>query len=114
MISPETVGITLTFKEPITFHLRLISIDEENQLRQKMFGLSEKEKTEKSYQNNVDLLADLSTKLPDGMFGDAVPKCPTDCAVREYFADKTVLKERLADYAVSAYFAKITPTIDFL
>ena len=113
-MNSETIGVTVTFREPVTFHLRMIGVAEENKLRQKMFGLTEKEQAEKAYQNNVDLLADLSEKLPDGMYPDGTPKCPHPEAIREYFKEKTVLKERLAEYAVRGYFIRLQPSVDFL
>lgn len=122
----ETIGVTVTYKEPITFHLRMIGIDDENKLRQKMFGLTEEEKAEKSYQNNVDLLATLSELLPSGLFPNK-PKVISDDdttvyaedfdtpseAVREFFAGRTVLKERLAEYAVRGYFVRLQPDVNF-
>lgn len=114
MITPETIGVTVTYKEPITFHLRLIGIAEESQLRQKMFGSTNEEKAEKSYQNNVDMLADLSVKLPEGMFHEGVTTMmPVNEAVRDYFAKRTVLKERLAEYAVRGYFVRLQPDVSF-
>ncbi len=113
-MTTETIGVTVTYKEPITFHLRMISVTEENQLRQKMFGITEAEKAEKSYQNNVAMLADLSVKLPDGMYDEAVPKCPVDQAVKSYFAEQSILKERIAEYAVRGYFIKLQPDVSFL
>lgn len=128
---PETIGVTVAFKTPITFHLRMIGIEEESQIRQKMFGLGEKEKAEKAYQNNVDLLADLSEQMPDGLF----PNKPIDNqqsdeqakdaltfiedfskaseAIAHFFADKSVIKERVAEYAIRGYFLKLQPDISF-
>ena len=117
MITPETIGVTVTYKKPVTFHLRMITIPEESALRQKMFGLTDEEKAEKSYQNNVDILADLSVKSPDGI--DEKIKASgkvTDFAkevVQAYFAERTVLKERLAEYAVRGYFYKLQPEVFF-
>lgn len=127
MTTTEKVGVTVTFKEPITFHLRMISIDEENKLRQKMFGLTEEEKAEKAYQNNVDMLADLSEKIPAGMFpnkpntiAEDAPKThyfedftKPEVAVQSFFAERTVLKERIAEYAVRGYFVRIAPDVNF-
>ena len=67
-MTSETIGVTVKYKEPVTFHLRMIGINEEEKLRQKMFGLTEREKAEKSYQNNVDIPADISVKIPDWSF----------------------------------------------
>jgi len=126
----ETIGVTVTFKEPLTFHLRMIGINEEEKLRQKMFGLSEDEKAEKSYQNSIDLLASLSEEMPKGLF----PNKPKDMnvleqakdektyiedfsnpadAVRHFFQEKSVIKERVAEYAVRGYFIKLQPDVNF-
>lgn len=107
----ETIGVTVTYKEPLTFHLRMIGIDAENKLRQQMFGLSEAEKAEKQYQINVDMLAHLTESDEqvlnvEGHFNSAE-------AVRSYFADKTVVKERIAEYAVRGYFVKLQPDVSF-
>lgn len=134
-MTPETIGVTVTYKEPITFHLRMIGIEEENQLRQKMFGLEESEKAQKAYQNNVDLLADLSEAMPtarrlvtttEKRDGDKTEREYSEVkevdlgeggaavAVREFFAERSVLNERIVEYAVRAYFMKLTPSVDFL
>lgn len=122
-MTAETIGVTVTYKEPITFHLRMISIVEENALRQKMFGLTEDEKAEKSYQNNVDMLADLTAEHPDVLEEDAkgnkrsmpfeFQNSPSG-AVKAFFAEKSILKERIAEYAVRGYFLKLVPDISFL
>lgn len=123
MTTTETIGVTVTYKEPITFHLRMISIVEENALRQKMFGLTEAEKAEKSYQNNVDMLADLSAEHPDVLEEDAegnkrsmpfeLQNSPSG-AVKAFFVEKSILKERIAEYAVRGYFLQLQPSVDFL
>ena len=135
-MTPETIGVIVTFKEPITFHLRIISLAEETALRQKMFGATEDEKAEKAYQNNVDMLADLSAAMPtarrlvtttEQRAGDKAEReysemqevnlteaktFPSE-VVRDFFSDKTVLKERLAEYAVRGYFVKLMPDVSF-
>jgi hypothetical protein len=125
-MNSETIGVTVTYREPVTFHLRMIGIAEEEKLRQKMFGLTEEEKAEKSYQNNVDMLADLSTQMPKGMFPNK-PENVSDAddtiyaedfnipilAVKAFFAEKTVIKERIAEYAVRGYFIKLQPDVNF-
>jgi hypothetical protein len=117
-MTPETIGVTVTYNSPITFHLRMIGIAEETELRQNMFGLTEKEKAEKSYQNNVDLLADLSVSHPDVLIdGKLQPfefQDSENNAVRSYFAERTIIKERVAEYAVRGYFVKLQPDVSFL
>lgn len=132
----ETIGVTVTFREPVTFHLRMIGISEETALRQKMFGLTDAEKAEKAYQNNVDLLADLSEAMPtarrlvkttEKREGDKEEREYEEIkevdlvenafdekrAVRDYFSQRTVVKERIAEYAVRGYFLQLQPDVNF-
>jgi hypothetical protein len=117
-MQPETIGVTVTYKSPITFHLRMIGLTEENALRQKMFGLTEEQKAEKSYQNNVDMLADLSVKHPtiikDGKDEPYEFQNSESEAVKAFFAERTVLNERIADFAVRGYFVRLQPDVSFL
>lgn len=136
-MTTETIGVTVTYKEPITFHLRMVGITEENTLRQRVFGLTEAQHAEKSYQNNVDMLADLSEEMPTARRlvttmemrgGDKVEKEYSEIkevplseaetlpagVVRDYFKERTVIKERLAAYAVNGYFVKLSPDVSFL
>ncbi len=111
----ETIEVSVTYGKKLTFFLRMIGITEENALRQRAFGLSDEEKAEKEYQTNVDILAELSTKLPDGMFEDGViPKGPTDAVIRTFFSDRNVVKERIAFYGVRGYFVRLQPEESFL
>lgn len=65
--------VTLTYAglnvKPITFFLRPCLSQEEIELRQKHFALSDKEREEAQHLLNVELLARLSTRTPEGMPG---------------------------------------------
>ncbi|HEX8248967.1 MAG TPA: hypothetical protein VF599_12390 [Pyrinomonadaceae bacterium] len=126
-MTSETIKVSVTYGNTITFFLRMIGIAEESQLRQKMFGLTEAEKAEKQYQLNVDMLADLSVQMPDGMFPNK-PKelgpgtqptyienfsTPAE-AVRAFFEEQSVTKERTAYFAVNAYLVRLQPEESFL
>ncbi|MBS1797460.1 MAG: hypothetical protein JSS81_26795 [Acidobacteria bacterium] len=113
MFSDE-IEVSVTYGTRITFFLRMIGIAEENAIRQKTFGKTEAEKEEFEYQKNVDVLAELATKLPEGMFKDAVPRCSTEEAVRGFFKEKTALNERIAYFAVRGYFLRLLPSESFL
>ena|SRR5437868_5200799 len=123
MISEDIVEVSVTYKDRITFFLRMIGIAEEQRLRQKTFGLTDAEKAEKEYGNNVQALKDLSVKIPAGMF----PKRPEDPssadlnvyeesfagptdALDHFFKDRSVRKERIAYYAVHGYFIRLAPS----
>ena len=126
----ETIGVTVTFKEPVTFHLRMIGVNEETALRQKMFGKTEAEREAESYQNNVNMLADLSENPPTGMFPNKPEKMTKSEqaasdktfiedfssakeAINHFFKEKSVIKERIAEYAVRGYFIKLAPDLSF-
>lgn len=109
----DVIEVSVTYGKKITFFLRMIGIAEENALRQKAFGLTEEEKAEKEYRNNVEILAELSEKLPDGIFDEKVPKTPANLAIKDFFAEKTVVKERIAYYAVRTYFLRLQPEESF-
>lgn len=98
----DTIGITISYKEPISFFLRAITPKEEIELRQKMFGLTEDEQADKSYENNLELLKTLAVKQPEGIED-----------FDEYFADRDGLKERIAEFAVRGYFVRLQPEISF-
>jgi hypothetical protein len=122
----ETISIGVTLGSKHVFHLRLIGITAEQELRQKTFGLSDQEISETEYERNASLLADLSEKMPEGLFPNSPKERSEDDsaiyiesftkpseAVRAFFADKSVSKERIAYFAVRAFFVKLTPDIDF-
>jgi len=113
MFDSTTVEVSITYGKKITFFLRMIGITEETAYRQKLFGIPENERDEKEYLAAVDLLAEISEKLPSGMFGDAVPKGMPDFCIREFFAEKTPVKERIAHFAVRTYFTRLLPEESF-
>jgi hypothetical protein len=123
MFSNDTVEVSVTFGSKITFFLRMISIAEETQLRQKAFGLKDEERAAKEYQLNVDILKDLADKMPTGLFPDppevrdaADESIYSDThvapfkAIEAFFAERTAVKERIAFYAVRGYFVRLQPS----
>ncbi|MBX3288460.1 MAG: hypothetical protein KF855_03850 [Acidobacteria bacterium] len=126
-MTDETLKITVTFGKPYTFFLRMISIAEENKLRQKSFGLSDDERAEKEYDINVQMLKDLSTDGPYGLFDPRPENLPANDEtayadsfttpaerITAFFAERTILKERIAFYAVRSYFVRLQPSESFL
>lgn len=114
MFDSTIVEVSVTYGKKITFFLRMIGIAQETAHRQKFFGIPENERDEKEYSAAVDLLAEISEKLPEGMFGDAVPKGLPDFCIREFFAERTPIKERIAHFAVRSYFTRLLPEESFL
>lgn len=111
----ETIRVTITLISSISFCLRMVGLSEESKIKQKFFALTDEEKEAgKEYELNVQTIAELCTELPTGMYPDgATPKTPVPLAVKDYFKDKTVAKERIAEYVVRAYLAKLMPEISF-
>jgi hypothetical protein len=125
-MTKETIAINVTLGSKHTFHLRLIGLTEETELKQKIVGLTDKQIEETEYERNVNLLSDLSEKMPEGLFPNA-PKEPIEndetvyvesfatprAAVEAFFKEKTTRTERIAYYAAHGYFVGITPAVDF-
>lgn len=127
MISPETIQVSVTYGNKITFFLRMIGLVEETQIRQRSVALTDNEKAAKEYETNVQILKELSTKVPDGLYPDRPENCdPEDGTIysdsfstaagmiEDFFSEKSVLKERLAFYAVRGYFVRLSPEESFL
>lgn len=97
------IGVTVTFDKPITLHLRMMSLNEEKEMRQSLFGLTDEEKEKSAFRNNVNFLKKIEARKPDGIDN-----------FDEYFAEVNPVNERIAEYAVRAYFLKLTPNVSFL
>ena len=124
----ETVEVSVTFGSRKTFFLKMIGLAEEQELRQKSFGVADQDKAAKEYELNVKILRDLSVRMPEGLFpprpeataeGDEAAifeedlKSPAE-AVERFFATRTPRTERIAFYAVRAYFLRLLPAESFL
>ena len=119
----ETVKIAVTFgKTHLVFCLQLLSIADENKLRQQYFGLDE----DKTYQVSVDALAKYAAEMPEGLFPNKPEVVSEDDAavyiedysspekaVKDYFRDKSAAKERLAEYTIRAYLQSLQPETNF-
>lgn len=123
----ETIEVSVTYGSTIKFFLEMVGISRERELRAKTFGLNDAEKAEKEYQNNVDILIELSKEMPTGLF-PAQPetvaledktvyaesfKKPADAIKSFFFSEKTPVKERIAFYAVNGYFTRLLPSESF-
>lgn len=82
-------------------NLELISLAEEKKLRQRFSDLPEKNKEEAEHLLNVETLLQYS-------LGESKQ------SVKEFFAEKTIGKERMADFAVRTYLLAMQPTITSL
>lgn len=123
----DIIEVSVTYGQKLSFFLRMIGIAAENELRQKTFGLTEAQAAEQEYAANVQILVDLSEKMPTGLFPNKPPQMSKDEqakspqtyiedfatpkeAIEKFFAEKSVVKERIAFYAVRGYFVRLQPT----
>lgn len=96
--------------ENVVFHLRLISIAEEKSVRDKFLTA----KDDETFGINVDVLAQFSTSPPTTEYEKNLPGESAEDAVRDYFADKGTVKQRIAQSVIGAFLMKQVPEIDFL
>jgi hypothetical protein len=110
MISEETIEVNVTYGKRYTFHLTEVGIADEQKLRQKTFGIKEAEKAEKEYPANVQLLSDLSVAKPTAVDPNDEESEPEEFDLKEFFAERTPRKERIAHFAVRGYFIRLAPS----
>ena len=114
MFEDKPIEVSVSYGDTITFFLKVIGIADERELRAKAFGKTDEESAKKEYQTNVDVLAELSVKCPDGIFADgAIPKSIPAEIVKDFFAEKSAIKERIAYFAVQGYFTRLMPSESF-
>ena len=107
MLSPETetIGVTVTLgKSRLDFHLKLINTIEEGKIRQRFIG-----DDDKSFENNVAVLSELETTPIELTTGGE----KSEISAKDYFQQKSVSKERIAEYAIRGYFVAIQPDVSF-
>lgn len=111
----ETTKVVVTIgKEKLTFHQQIINVRQEEKFRERFVALTEDEKDTKSFDLNVETLVKCQAeKLEKCTLDDKGDEVKELVDVKDYFAEKTVLKERFAEYAVRAFFASMIPSIDF-
>lgn len=110
-----TIKVTLAGKSA-TFPLRMISMAEEMQLRQRYTGLTDSSEkgsvSDQEWQINVDALKEFSLS-GDVQVDDPAEKAP-HIPVAEFFHQRTPTKERMAEYAVRGFLSKLAPDVSFL
>lgn len=114
------IGCT-TGKDEIVFHLRSISVAEENKYTARYIEIeesdSEEKKADQEYVILTDALANWSDQVPtikvDGIEAEVkVDAVPAE-VVRAYFAEKTPEKERVAQRVVLGFRNKLQPKVVF-
>lgn len=122
----ETIEVSVTYTSTFKFFLEMVGISRERELRSKVFGLSDPEKEKLEYDQNIQILAELSNEMPTGLFPPRPEtialedktiyaesfKKPAD-AIKSFFSEKSPIKERIAFYAVNSYFTRLLPSESF-
>lgn len=105
---------TVFGKNIVALTLKVLSIAEENRLRQRGFGLSENEREEKGYELAVSALTEFATE--DGeiiSFDENGKEVIERVSVAEYFKNKDAAKERIAHYAFHSWLVALQPDVSF-
>lgn len=113
MITPETIEVSVTYRSKFTFFLKMIGLAEEQQLRQKGFGITDEEKALKEYELNVQILKDLSVKKPVQVAAGEALETTNEIDLEVLFSERNPTTERIAYYAVRAYFIRLLPSESF-
>lgn len=104
----NSLKLKATFlNQSATFNLKILTISEENRIRENFFGLNEKEQEEKGYEIMVSSLTEFSTENVILADEKSIP-------AKDYFADKTTVTERIAHFVFRSWLLAQAPNIDFL
>lgn len=111
----NSIGLSAKLgNEKATFNLKVLTIAEENRIRQSFLGLNDKEQEEKSFELTAAALTEFLIGDIECSFIDADGnEKGTEVSAKDFFADKTPSRERIADYAFRAWLVSLQPTVDF-
>lgn len=119
-MTPETISLKVGYKSTkITFHLRVVSLKEENLYTQRFIDLIGKDnREEREYQIIVDALSTWAAAMPtieeDGKELPLMTDKTAMEATAEYFKERTNEKERIVNAAMVSFRNQMTPSVDFL
>lgn len=118
----EKISLGVNFaNENLIFHLRMISLNEEQELRQRYAEILPDDvgKEQKYYRVIIDALKEFSVDYPQKYERDKKvllvegAKSPA-AAIEDYFGEMTIAKERLANGLFLSYRERMQPTVIFL
>ncbi len=102
-------------KEAVIFTLAILSVAQENKLRSSAFGKTDEEMEEKSFDAAVSALTEFAVEEAEVITFDSEGKeVKETVSVKDYFAEKSPVKERIAHYAFRSWLVALQPSIDFL
>jgi hypothetical protein len=107
--------------ESLAFHLRMISMAEEQRYTQRFIDIVDSDpetKSEKEYQILVDAISNWSVEVPTkkdvaGKDEPIAEGTPSE-AIRRYFAERSDEKERILNTAYMSFKARLAPSVSFL
>jgi len=92
------------------FFMRLQMNKEAVESNQKFLGLSKEQRDEKDHENNVHLLATLSTRFPEGVPGLELGEGENvGSAITRFFSDRTEMKQKVCIDVLNRYFRLTQP-----
>ena len=120
MSKTHKIGASHSEGEEVIFHLRSISVAEENRYTNRYAEISDMDsderKAEKEYEILTDVLAEWSTDAPTikvkGVEQPSTAETPA-AGVREFFAERSNEKERTAQQVVVQFRRKLQPRVVF-
>jgi hypothetical protein len=117
IFSLSEIPVTLTYvglgAEPITFFLRPFLQKEDQDLRQAHFALTDKEREGAQHAHNVEMLARLSTRDPEGLTGFPIDdKGATGTKLRSFLTADSPMKVKVAGDALTRYY-RVTQPAEF-
>ncbi len=122
-MTPQTISLRVGYNDTkLTFHLRVVSLEDENLYSQRLGKLlDDDDHYDKVYRCIVDTLGEWSTEMPtkqtlvDGRIVEKPLGKGTFLEVmRTYFAERTPENERITNAAMVVFRNKMSPDVDFL
>lgn len=115
IFSVTEIPVTLTYPSvgvTLKFFLRPCLVREEQQMREQFMTLKDDERAAKNHAHNVEMLARLMVREPDG-----VPSFPNDGSelsrrVRTFFGDESAMKEKIAAEIMTLYY-RVSQPLEF-
>jgi hypothetical protein len=110
------VPVTVTYEGmgggSMTFHLRPWMQKEERDARQAHFALADEEKEKKTPEHNLEMLAGLSTRAPEGVPGFVPTNLGVAGDIRNFFGDGNPMKEKVVADVMTRYY-RVTQPAEF-
>ncbi len=108
---PVTVSYPIPGVAPISFFLRPYLNIETEAARQAFFALTDEERQKQNTAHNIDMLARLSVRPPEGLLNFPATENAAS-AMREFFGDGNPMKEKVVADVLTRYY-RVTQPAEF-